>query len=112
MTDDNERLLQQFFSEPASRQIADDGFTERVMRRLPARTDRFVLIWNMVCVAAFATLFVAFRGWEMLAVQLESLLRAVTDQPLSVTLANMLAAVFGLLFVAVIEVATAQRRLL
>ena len=33
--DNNDLLLQQFFSEAARQQIADDGFTERVMQALP-----------------------------------------------------------------------------
>ena len=36
MMEDNERLLQQFFSEAAHEQIEDNGFTERVMRQLEA----------------------------------------------------------------------------
>ena len=46
MINDNDRLLQQFFSEAASQQIADNGFTERVMQRLPMRMNWFVRVWN------------------------------------------------------------------
>ena len=34
MTEDNDLLLKQFFSDAAQQQIEDNGFTERVMARL------------------------------------------------------------------------------
>ena len=34
MIDNDERLLQQFFSEAANQKIEDNGFTERVMQQL------------------------------------------------------------------------------
>ncbi len=108
MTEDNERLLQQFFSEAASQQIADNGFTERVMERLPLRTNWFVRIWNTVCILLFAVLFVVFRGWDLLVVQLEVLLRTAATQTFSVNLAMLFAIVFGLLFVGVGEVISSE----
>ena len=43
MINDNERLLQQFFSEAANQQIEDNGFTERVMQSLPVASQRACL---------------------------------------------------------------------
>ena len=105
MIDDNDRLLQQFFSEAASQQIEDNGFTERVMQRLPSRMNWFVRIWNTVCIVLFAVLFVVFRGWDLLAVQLEVMLRTMSTHSFSVNLLMMFTIVFGLLFVGVGEVA-------
>ena len=103
MIEDNDRLLQQFFSEAASQQIADNGFTERVMQRLPSRMNWFVRIWNTVCIALFAVLFVVFRGWDLLAVQLEVMLRTLSTHSFSINLLMVFTIVFGLLFVGVGE---------
>ena len=105
MIEDNDSLLQQFFSEAASQQIADDGFTERVMQRLPSRMNWFVRIWNTVCIVLFAVLFVVFRGWDLLAVQLEVMLRTMSTHSFSINLLMVFTIVFGLLFVGVGEVA-------
>ena len=105
MIDDNDRLLQQFFSEAASQQIEDNGFTERVMQRLPSRMNWFVRIWNTVCIVLFAGLFIAFRGWDLLAVQLEVMLRTLGTHSFSINLLMVFTIVFGLLFVGVGEVA-------
>lgn len=35
----DEQLLQQFFIESSQQTIADNGFSERVMRRLPNRAN-------------------------------------------------------------------------
>ena len=105
MIDNNDLLLQQFFSEAASLQIEDNGFTERVMQRLPSRMNWFVRIWNTVCIVLFAVLFVVFRGWDLLAVQLEVMLRTMSTQSFSINLLMMFTIVFGLLFVGVGEVA-------
>ena len=105
MIDNNDLLLQQFFSEAASQQIEDNGFTERVMQRLPSRMNWFVRIWNTVCIVLFAVLFVVFRGWDLLAVQFEVMLRTMSTQSFSINLLMMFTIVFGLLFVGVGEVA-------
>ena len=108
MIEDNDRLLQQFFSEAASQQIDDNGFTERVMQRLPLRMNWFVRIWNTVCIVIFAVLFVAFRGWELLAVQFEVMLRTLSTHTFSINLLMIFTIVFGLLFVGVGEVISSE----
>ena len=108
MINDNDRLLQQFFSEAASQQIADDGFTERVMQHLPSRMNWFVRIWNTVCIGLFAVLFIVFRGWELLAVQFEVMLRTMSTQTFSINLMMLFSVVFGLLFVGVGEVISSE----
>ena len=105
MIDNNDLLLQQFFSEAANQQIDDNGFTERVMQHLPSRMNWFVRIWNTVCIVLFAVLFVVFRGWDLLAVQLEVMLRTMSTQSFSINLLMVFTIVFGLLFVGVGEVA-------
>ena len=108
MINDNDRLLQQFFSEAASQQIADNGFTERVRQRLPMRMNWFVRVWNTVCIGLFAVLFIVFRGWELLAVQFEVMLRTMSTQTFSINLLMLFSVIFGLLFVGVGEVISSE----
>ena len=101
--DNNDLLLQQFFSEAAQQQIVDDGFTERVMQALPQQSTfnikLFNRLWTLFCVAVFMVLFVVFRGWELLAVHLEVMLRTMAAQSFSINLLMLFSVVFGLLFV-------------
>jgi len=109
---DNERLLQQFFSEAASQQIEDNGFTERVMQQLPAAqyswANRFSRLWTIFCVSVFVVLFIVFRGWELLAVQFEVMLRTIAAQSFSINLTMLFSVVFGLLLVATGEVIASE----
>lgn len=60
----DDELLRSFLA-PARVDIADDGFTRRVMRRLPIRQNRLAKIWTAVCMLAFAVVFLLLHGWEM-----------------------------------------------
>ena len=99
MTDSNEHLLQQFFSEAAQEQIKDDGFTERVMRQLPARRSWFARLWTPFCVTVFVVLFFVFRGWELLFAHFEGMLHSVAAQPFTTNMLMLLGIFFGLFFV-------------
>ena len=120
MTEDNEHLLQQFFSEAAIRP-QDDGFSRRVMQHLPSRINWFERLWTACCVLTFLALFVAFRGWELLAVHFEVLLRTLAVhcevllrtlavEPVSVNPLMLATILFGLLFVGVGEVVLREHR--
>ena len=110
--DNNDLLLQQFFSEATQQQIADDGFTERVMQALlQQRTFNIKLfnrLWTLFCVAVFVVLFVVFRGWELLAVHFMVMLRTVAAESFSVNLMMLATVLFGLLFVGVGEVISSE----
>lgn len=116
MIEDNERLLQQFFSEAASQQIDDNGFTERVMQRLSSadaeRTafdvQRISRLWTWFCILLFVVLFIVCRGWELLAVHFEVMLRTMATQSFSINLMMLFTVVFGLLFVGVGEVISSE----
>ena len=116
MTEDNERLLRQFFSEAASQQIEDGGFTDRVMQRIEAeqrsalspQTSTFMRLWTPFCIMVFVVLFVYFRGWELLAVHFEVMLRTMATQSFSVNLLAVATILFGLLFVGVGEVISSE----
>lgn len=61
MMKDDDRLLKQFMD--ANRQeIADNGFSRRVMHRLPCSHNRVVQLLNALCAVVSVFLFVTFDG--------------------------------------------------
>ena len=61
MTENDDKLIEQFLA-TGRRDIADNGFTRRVMRRLPDRSNRLAQIWTALCFTLAAVLFVALDG--------------------------------------------------
>jgi len=56
METNNDKLLKDFFSEN-KKEIADFGFSQRVMRKLPKQTDRSWIVWLFAGIGfAFALL--------------------------------------------------------
>ena len=116
MIDNDERLLQQFFSEAANQKIEDNGFTERVMQRIASsnvqrsafNVQRVSRLWTMFCVSVFAILFVVFHGWELLIVQFEVMLRTMATQTFSINLMMLFSVIFGLLLVGTGEVISSE----
>ena len=97
MIEDNEQLLKQFFSEAAQQKIEDNGFTERVMRRLPMRVNWFTRLWTAFCILVALLVFTLFHGWELLVIKLEVLIRTLPTEPLSGRLFMVVAIFLGLL---------------
>ena len=77
---------------------------------LSPQTSKFTRLWNTFCIAVFVALFVVFRGWDLLAVHFEVMLRTLTTESFSINLLMLAAVLFGLLFVGVGEVITLERR--
>jgi len=107
MTDNENILLEKFFQEARTQEIADNGFTERVMSRLgeQQRTRRsflashFSLIWTWFCVAVFLALFFAFDGVQTVKTGVEVFFATlmageVTLQPLTLLLFAAFVAVY------------------
>ncbi len=44
--------------------VADDGFTRRVMHRLPSRVRIYNVVWTAVCLIAGILLFLKYKGWN------------------------------------------------
>lgn len=61
MTENDEQMLMRFFDEHRQ-DIADNGFTERVMRQLPTRTMRLSRWWTAICWAIGIALFFMVDG--------------------------------------------------
>lgn len=70
MTDNNdEKLIVQFF-EKNRQEIADNGFSRRVMRRLPAGKRNLSRLWTAVCSLVGLALFLLFNGFAELRMAL------------------------------------------
>ena len=81
MTDNENILLERFFQEAAKQEIADNGFTERVMDSLPAHevstAHRLSRLWTWFCITVGGVLFFVFNGWDMLKSSLYVLFSSV-----------------------------------
>lgn len=66
MTDNNDDILvKKFFSENRI-EVPDNGFSKRVMRRLPDRTRRISRLWTVVCVVIGLLIFIRNKGFTVL----------------------------------------------
>lgn len=66
----DEALLQRFFADSTRMDIADDGFTDRLMRRLPEEVDtrcyRLYRLWTAAMVAVCVAVFFFVNGFDLL----------------------------------------------
>ncbi len=109
MDKENEALLQQFFSEATQQTLEDNGFTERVMKQLPARMKWFTRIWTAACILIAAILFSVFHGWEILIVQLEVFLRTTIVEAPQVSPLMVVLGMISLLLIGVYEMLSYER---
>ncbi|WP_300724524.1 DUF5056 domain-containing protein [uncultured Bacteroides sp.] len=63
MTENDDKLLKQFFDEN-KQEIADFGFSRRVMQRLPNRARRLIFISNALCIILGSALFFLMEAWK------------------------------------------------
>lgn len=61
MMETDDKLLKQFLSEQ-KQEIADRGFSRKVMRNLPDRTNRIAQWWTIAFSLIAAVLYVVFGG--------------------------------------------------
>jgi len=89
-TPQDEQLLNSFFQAARQQEIADDGFSDRVMQRLPAtqqlhpvnsrRALRLSRIWTCGCWLLALGLFFAFNGWSSLVAALKLFVQTAPSQ--------------------------------
>ena len=79
-------LLERFFSNARTQQLDDDGFTSRVMNRLPDHAVRLSRYWTAFCMVAGMVLFLVFKGWQPLIARLVEMVHTTAVSTNLVTL--------------------------
>lgn len=92
----DELLVKKFFDENKI-EIPDNGFSRRVMRRLPDRMRRLNRIWTAVCIALGVIMCVKFNWIASLSTQVRSIADTVMSN--HVIAGNPILLLFGLLFI-------------
>lgn len=78
MMENNDKLIEQFFA-TNRQEIADNGFTRSVMRRLPDRTRCISQIWVTFCFTLALVLFFVFDGLQLVLDTLRETFVAATE---------------------------------
>ncbi len=120
MTEKDEKMLKDFFKSAAQQIIEDNGFTERVMNRLPSAVSlqeqvsmaapqrkRASLsrelwlsrLWTVLCVALGLVMFFAMNGWNTVKTSIEVLIQTLPTQVNPLSVAFCLLATFALVIV-------------
>ncbi len=73
-TTDDDLLLEQFFQAARAEQLPDNGFTHRVMTRLPEHQVRLSRLWTAACIAVGLIVFTLIDGWNILVAGIIGLL--------------------------------------
>lgn len=78
----NDRELRKIFTDRKA-EVQDDGFTERVLGRLPERPSRFPQLVMAVCITIGVALIFAFVDFASMAKQFEILAASIarTEMP-------------------------------
>lgn len=108
---DNE-LLESFFQSAREQQIDDNGFTERVMQRLPdsiaqhSKLQKLSWLWTTFCIVLAVLLFLKFIGWQTALTDLVVFIRTlpVVYRPTTILLSMLV-----LSWIGVVEVARRAR---
>ena len=105
MMDNDEKLIAKFFAEN-KQEFADNGFSERVMRRLPAsKAVRLNRIWTLFCVVAGTVLIVRTGGLACIQTILHNILGDFIGQFASVDLHNVSPLIAVVFFLTLLSVA-------
>ena len=104
---DNE-LLDSYFKPVREMQLPDNGFSVRVMQHLPAHARksnvvRLCHLWTAFCIFVALALFVAMRGWEIIAYGLLMLANTPQTQQQLLMLAVSAAVVGTIILLDVIQ---------
>lgn len=82
-------------------EVADNGFTERVMRQIPySRALTFSRLWTTFCIIVATAVFVLMRGWELVAYGMVIMLNNVQALQHHLLIGAALVLVLGLMGIA------------
>lgn len=105
MMDNDEKLITKFFAEN-KQEFADNGFSGRVMRRLPApKAVRLNRIWTLFCVVAGTVLIVITGGLTNFRMLLHNLLGDFIGGFASINFHDISPSMTFLFFIALVSVA-------
>jgi hypothetical protein len=98
MTENDDKLIQSFF-EDNMKEVADDGFSERVMRHLPRRAASLNRIWTIFCSVLGAVVFCLLDAWKGFPVVVGDVFGAIVTffANIHITTSNVLMLVIGVL---------------
>lgn len=78
---EDEALLRQFFAvHQAKAPLADHGFSQRVMQRLPRRAPLWTRLWSPCCMLLSIVLFIHLRGFELIWQALREIFTTQAEQ--------------------------------
>lgn len=98
MMEKDDKLLEQFFADNRQ-EIADNGFSRRVMRRLPDYSHRLSQIWTAFCFTLALVLFITLDGLQLILDTLrEALNGAIQSGATELDLKSLLIAAIVLLY--------------
>ncbi len=92
----DEQLLQQFFTEASRQTVANNGFSDRVLRRLPLRVNWFGRLWTLGCLLAAAIVILESDALTVAVVNLEIFVCNLLDKGLTEILITVGTLGFGL----------------
>lgn len=79
MTENDDKLIEQFLA-PGRREVEDNGFTRRVMQRLPQRRERLAQLWTGGGFALALILFIALDGVSLVWNALREAFTSMVEQ--------------------------------
>ena len=91
----DEELIGKFFAEQTF-DVPDQGFSSRVMRRLPDSSLRLSRIWTEVCAVALVAVFILTKGWVALMGSFQGLFADTVTSVSQLSLASAFATVVTL----------------
>ena len=107
MNENDDLLIQQFLAPLKTDEVADDGFSLRVIHALPnRRQERQSRVWTVFCLVVGALLFLFTHSWETL---LSGLRHFVVDTLPQVNLVYTALTVLVLLILVFVEVIDRER---
>lgn len=92
MMENDDKLLTSFFAEHRQ-EIADNGFSRRVLRHLPDRSRHLAQIWTAFCFTLALVLFVSLDGVQLILDTLRETFD--TADPKSLIIAGVVLLYFG-----------------
>ena len=108
---DNE-LLEKLFEPARQMTVEDNGFSDRVMERIPRRSTRTLSrLWTIFCVAVAGALFVVFDGLQVVASGLVMLLKMQPSRDSLLMLAVSVGVIWLLAFIELTSRVTNRERI-